>query len=135
MEYKRELNRLVRLAFAVLLIVVQLMIIISCADIAEPEDNESETPNWELVWSDEFDVDTIDLTKWGYDIGTGIAIFNCPPILSQAATPSKPSLSLVKTPVPTKYSIRVPIANLLTILEFTDSQARSSFPRPTRGTG
>lgn len=26
---------------------------------------------WEMVWSDEFDGDTLDLTRWGYDLGDG----------------------------------------------------------------
>jgi len=28
-------------------------------------------PYWQLVWSDEFNTDYIDPSKWGYDIGTG----------------------------------------------------------------
>jgi len=28
-------------------------------------------PYWQLVWSDEFNTDSIDPSKWGYDIGTG----------------------------------------------------------------
>ena len=27
--------------------------------------------NWNLIWSDEFDGGTLDLTKWSHDIGTG----------------------------------------------------------------
>ena len=27
--------------------------------------------DWQLVWSDEFNDPNIDMSKWGYDIGTG----------------------------------------------------------------
>ncbi len=27
--------------------------------------------NWELIWSDEFEGDSLDLSKWNFDIGTG----------------------------------------------------------------
>jgi beta-glucanase (GH16 family) len=29
------------------------------------------TPEWQLVWSDEFDGDSLDLSKWEYEIGRG----------------------------------------------------------------
>ncbi|MDH3294531.1 MAG: glycoside hydrolase family 16 protein [Acidimicrobiia bacterium] len=37
-------------------------------EIPEPAPID-EDPGWELVWSDEFDGDTIDTTAWTYDIG------------------------------------------------------------------
>ena len=33
--------------------------------------NFSYAQNWNLIWSDEFDGGTLDLTKWSHDIGTG----------------------------------------------------------------
>ena len=28
-------------------------------------------PGWKLVWRDEFDGDTVDRTKWDFDLGNG----------------------------------------------------------------
>lgn len=33
--------------------------------------NQAAEPEWKLVWSDEFDGDQIDPTKWDFDIGNG----------------------------------------------------------------
>jgi beta-glucanase (GH16 family) len=44
------------------------------ADAAQSEQADpydSYDPEWELVWSDEFDGDSIDSMNWTYDIGTG----------------------------------------------------------------
>lgn len=38
----------------------------SCATVAAPAPEPAE--GWQLVWSDEFDGDAIDTTKWGYDV-------------------------------------------------------------------
>jgi beta-glucanase (GH16 family) len=41
------------------------------ADVAPPSAPVWREPEWELVWSDEFDGDSIDTSVWTYDIGTG----------------------------------------------------------------
>jgi len=42
---------------------------------------------WELVWSDEFDKNKIDLEKWTFDIGTGAPVFEDFPLSSSIFTP------------------------------------------------
>lgn len=36
-----------------------------------PQTIETESGTWNLVWNDEFDGDSLDMTKWDYQIGTG----------------------------------------------------------------
>jgi len=42
------------------------------AEVSSAEDNSNAvmntTDNWQLVWADEFDGDTIDTTKWGFEV-------------------------------------------------------------------
>ena len=42
------------------------------ADISSPDEpqSQSEHPEWELVWSDEFDGTELDLAKWKYELGS-----------------------------------------------------------------
>lgn len=42
-----------------------------CIPVSETVAVEPQTPGWKLVWSDEFDGNEIDRTKWDFDIGNG----------------------------------------------------------------
>lgn len=45
---------------------------ISLRAVSEIEEGDAEEIDWQLVWSDEFDGDSLDLSKWRYDIGNYI---------------------------------------------------------------
>ncbi|WYQ43121.1 glycoside hydrolase family 16 protein [Bacillus sp. FSL W7-1321] len=52
------------------LIVVTMMAMGVSSKVAASE-NSAEQEGWRLVWSDEFDGNTLDQSKWRYDIGNG----------------------------------------------------------------
>ena len=52
-----------KLNFTTVLVIVTLTGVFPCSGL--------QAQNWELVWSDEFDVDTLDESKWSYQYGTG----------------------------------------------------------------
>lgn len=47
---------------------------IQCSDSSnEPEDDgNNDMPGYELIWSDEFNGDSLDTNKWSYETGTGV---------------------------------------------------------------
>lgn len=64
----------------VLLIAFTGLFIASCGgdSVGDTKDTIETAPfypepaeEWQLVWSDEFDTETLDLSKWGYDLGDG----------------------------------------------------------------
>lgn len=68
-------------SFLLLFIIFQA---IACAETPSEPGDENGDPNgsvengdsdedreWQLVWSDEFDTETLDLTKWSFQYGTG----------------------------------------------------------------
>ncbi|MBK7229862.1 MAG: glycoside hydrolase family 16 protein [Ignavibacteriales bacterium] len=57
-----------------LLLHISIIALISCSDntSAPPDDNTQTYPGYNLVWSDEFNKTSLDLTKWNYETGTGV---------------------------------------------------------------
>ena len=51
------------------------------------EQKDKQLRNWRLVWGDEFDSETIDLSSWAFDIGTGAPSFEEYGISSPYFTP------------------------------------------------
>ena len=51
------------------------------------EQKDKQLRDWRLVWSDEFDSETIDLSSWAFDIGTGAPSFEEYGISSPYFTP------------------------------------------------
>lgn len=48
----------------------------SCKDSSnEPEQKKDDhnIPGYDLIWSDEFNTDVLDMTKWNYETGTGVS--------------------------------------------------------------
>lgn len=52
-------------------LISQLGIVIFAVSLSLSLSNSALAQNWELVWSDEFDTEELDMDKWSFQIGTG----------------------------------------------------------------
>lgn len=53
------------------LTLLALALVASLVPVARPAADDTAPAGWKLVWSDEFNGDAIDRTKWDFDIGNG----------------------------------------------------------------
>jgi beta-glucanase (GH16 family) len=55
-----------------LLILISILFIQCKETVNDPEEKPDDKPGYNMVWSDEFNGNSLDLTKWNFETGTGV---------------------------------------------------------------